>query len=351
MALSHVKNDTIADKTGTVTVWDGGGTTTIVATDLVRPSDWNSAHNQYYTLSGNTSLSSTASGSNVVLAASGAGITLIGSSDSIVISSPGYISIFEWPPVCPITTQTMSLSTSAVAPFQLPEPISASFMRFPVSFTGTSSAPITIAGPANASNQVTQTFNAVIYSFGVGASSKSLMSVASGSASILYRGSISIIGTTGSQYSTTGQLTYYVEGGSSSTSTSSAFSAGLFNFSTSWLSNFSALRYLDVPLTTTLAAGPYWLVFGYSSASATNSTAFSFMTNAWAPKYNNHFVQSQHGGTQQYAAMGDTVSSFPYGGIGSFSTAGGGTTSAFHASLISSNATNQRLYFQMIRWA
>ena len=88
MAVSHVKSNTVADWTGTVTVGNStGGTQTIAATDLVRPGDWNSAHNQYYTLSGNTLSSSTASGTNVVFAASG-GVSLVGSNDSVVISAP-----------------------------------------------------------------------------------------------------------------------------------------------------------------------------------------------------------------------------------------------------------------------
>ncbi len=90
MAISHIKSNTIADWTGTVTVGNStGGTQTVAATDLVRPSDWNSAHNQFYTLSGNTTNASTASGTNVVFQAAGA-ITLAGSTGTIVISSPDH---------------------------------------------------------------------------------------------------------------------------------------------------------------------------------------------------------------------------------------------------------------------
>lgn len=51
MAVSHVYTQTVADGT---------------ATSVVRPSDWNSAHNQYVTLSGNTAGQSTISGTNIV---------------------------------------------------------------------------------------------------------------------------------------------------------------------------------------------------------------------------------------------------------------------------------------------
>ena len=88
MAISHVKSNTIPDWSGTVTIGNStGGTQTANASDLIRPSDWNSVHNQYYTLSGNTNNASTASGTNVVLQGAG-GVTLAGSTGSIVISAP-----------------------------------------------------------------------------------------------------------------------------------------------------------------------------------------------------------------------------------------------------------------------
>jgi len=43
--ITHAKSNTIADMTGTVTLFNSsGGTTTDAATNIVRPSDWNSAH-------------------------------------------------------------------------------------------------------------------------------------------------------------------------------------------------------------------------------------------------------------------------------------------------------------------
>jgi hypothetical protein len=88
MAVSHIKSDTIADFTGTITGFNSqGSTVTIAATDLVRPVDWNSAHNQFYTLTGNTTGNSTASGTNVLFAGSG-GISIGGSTGTIVFSGP-----------------------------------------------------------------------------------------------------------------------------------------------------------------------------------------------------------------------------------------------------------------------
>jgi len=89
MAVSHVYSNTAADFTGTITGFNSqGSTVTIAATNLVRPSDWNSAHNQYFTLSGNTNNSSVVSGTNVVLSGDN-NITLIGSGATIGISAAG----------------------------------------------------------------------------------------------------------------------------------------------------------------------------------------------------------------------------------------------------------------------
>lgn len=86
MSVAHVFSNVTPDYTGTVTQYDSRGSTiTVAATDLVRPSDWNSTHNQYFTLSGNTNNASTASGTNVVLSGSG-GMTLAGSTQTIVLS-------------------------------------------------------------------------------------------------------------------------------------------------------------------------------------------------------------------------------------------------------------------------
>lgn len=68
MPITHNKSNIIPDFTGVVTVFGSNGSTeTVNATDLVRPVDWNSAHNIAYNLSGNTLGSSQVSGNDVVL--------------------------------------------------------------------------------------------------------------------------------------------------------------------------------------------------------------------------------------------------------------------------------------------
>ena len=70
MAIKHVYSNNVADGTNT---------------NVVRPSDWNSYHNQFSTLSGNTAGQSTLSGTNIVLQA-GNNITLSGVGNTVVIS-------------------------------------------------------------------------------------------------------------------------------------------------------------------------------------------------------------------------------------------------------------------------
>lgn len=72
MSVVHVKSDTIGDFTGTVTQFNSqGSTTTVAATDLVRPADWNSAHNFFQTITGQTAGTSTASGTNLAFGGTG----------------------------------------------------------------------------------------------------------------------------------------------------------------------------------------------------------------------------------------------------------------------------------------
>src|SRR5262245_7116460 len=121
MAVSHVLSNTVGDWTGTVTVLNSqASTTTIAATNLVRPVDWNSAHNQFYTLSGNTSNASTASGTNVVLQGLGA-VTLVGSTGTIGISGPG-ITVSRYDPFDEAVKNTGQAGQASLQmhPVQLP---------------------------------------------------------------------------------------------------------------------------------------------------------------------------------------------------------------------------------------
>lgn len=76
-ALFHVKSNPISDFTGTVTAMNSAGSTvTRNATDLVRPSDWNSGHQMAMTISGNTAGQSTVAGITNMVFQGGDNVTL-----------------------------------------------------------------------------------------------------------------------------------------------------------------------------------------------------------------------------------------------------------------------------------
>jgi hypothetical protein len=85
----HVFSSPEPELTGTVTVYNSSGQlVTANATALVGPNEWNSTHFVALQLSGNISGQSTVSGTGIYYGATG-NITLIGSSNSMILSAPG----------------------------------------------------------------------------------------------------------------------------------------------------------------------------------------------------------------------------------------------------------------------
>ncbi len=251
MAISHIKSVTVADFTGTVTVFNSAGaTTTANATDLVRPADWNSIHNQYYSLGGNTSLSSTASGSNVVYAASGA-LSLIGSGASVVWSAP-MGSTMELVPVYGAATGSVALGNASSAPmsiwpFIVPTAMSAGIldMIYSASFVtlGTSSG------------RQTMGIRAGVYSRATGTNSTNLTLMTSWSVEYQVTGNNSSY--TISQPTATNYAGYTL---------STTASAGS-NIS----SQYTGLKKIQFPISSFLPPGQYWLgLMGTNSTSSIN---------------------------------------------------------------------------------
>jgi len=141
-----------------------------------------------------------------------------------------------------------------------------------------------------------------------------------------------------------------VEGGYTNLTTQYTVNATNESFTTNQIfTNFSGSRFLDIPFATTLSAGPYWLLFGLSTNSASNSNRISAASNCNI-MYSRHYALSQF--NAYFGIMGSTnQTSGGFMGAGGFSTAGGGTTSAFPISAISSSASQNRMYFQILRSA
>lgn len=140
MSVTHLKSNIVADFTGTVTVHNSqGSTTTVAASDLVRPSDWNSAHAQLWTLTGNTTQNSTASGTNIILAASGGGVSVGGSNGSLVVSGP-VLNGYNPHQGAESVAGQQGAGTLYLQPFALPAAVAYDRLIFPVVFSNTNNS-------------------------------------------------------------------------------------------------------------------------------------------------------------------------------------------------------------------
>jgi hypothetical protein len=353
-AVQHAKSDTIADATGTVTFWDGATTASAAATNLVRPSDWNSFHNQLLTISGTTLGSSTMSGTNIVFGATGPGMTLSASTAAgaatLWFKHGDYISAWGGDKLVASQTQGITNSGSVSTAFNVyfREEVSLAFVRVPALMTTNSSA---IGTTANISirGDLYSTWNCVLYSYGTGASSKSLLSVASGSAGFTFQNTYQVGAASNNQSCTQG-YSYAFEGAQTNTSTSYTVNAVNLAFSTTFWTAFTSNRFIDINFSNTVDPGAYVMVIGHSTNSAvtTNIAGASVITNGNV-RYSNHYGNSQ--ANLAFAPLGATATTGMPMGQGSFSTAGGGTTSAFALSQVTTSASHVVPAVQMMRFA
>jgi hypothetical protein len=256
-------------------------------------------------------------------------------------------------------------SSHYVFPFVVPQAVSASYIRMPISANIYSNEWVytwnsTIATGTTVSSSFTDwnTFNAVIFTQNIGASSRSLALIASGSAgwTLAFVAAAPNWGKAGRSYSISQSITFPSEGANTANTTysySTGYSANsssgsVFNYSTNF-ANFTGWRNMDIPFATSLSAGNYWMAINHKTSnsgdaftSAANATMFIGMTN---------IVLSQ---TNQ--AIGNfnaaTNSSLQLQiGLGSWSTNAIQTTASIALANISSVASQLRPYFQMVRQA
>lgn len=242
-------------------------------------------------------------------------------------------------------------SVSHAVQFMLPYPMSASFIRVPALMT-TNSTTLATQASATASAQfaIMSSINAAIYSLGVGANSQSLQYVASGQATASFSGRVSLTNST--QYSVSLGVTVPALGGATNLTTQYSVSNTNISLTTNQIATrFSSGRFLDIPFTSSLSPGVYWMIMGLSTSSSSAGAAYiaSVMSNVNV-RYSAHYGGSQL--NVPLGIMGSTnLTSGPMLGAGSFSTAGGGTTNSLPISALSSIASQARMYFQMHRSA
>jgi hypothetical protein len=284
---------------------------------------------------------------NVTFGLNGSTLTAsISAAGARILSSYENLPLFASTANLPFSTGHVS---HAVA-FELANNLSASFIRFPANMFGFGTTVATIASAsATASNAIFSTFNAVIYSLGTGANSRSLQFLESGSCGFTFSQAVSITNTTQGSYS----QGYSANANGQGTTLTTQYSLSQSNYffsSNSIVSLFTGNRMIDIPFAKSLPAGNYWAVIGMSSSTSSGGAAgLSGMTGCYV-RYTNHFVAAQFTGSM--GIMGSTnLSSGGLFGAGSFSTAGGGTTASIPMSAISSLVSNAKMYFQMLRSA
>ena len=246
----------------------------------------------------------------------------------------------------------VSGSSIWVQPFIVRNDVSASYLRLLGSFNDTA---VGTAGTTSANStysvQRYSTFAVVVYSQGVGASSRSIQYMTSGSAGITGETKVGA-GVQGSRYTVSLAKTYPSTGVTDNQYTTSyPVSSASFVISSNSNTLFTGPHYLDVPLAISLSAGNYWLGLGASTNSASQSANISFAGTA--------------GMAFSMVGVSQTALTFaPFGaasaasdqqlqvGLGAWSTnALVMSTSSIALSNISQVASNPQLPFQLIRQA
>jgi hypothetical protein len=117
------------------------------------------------------------------------------------------------------------------------------------------------------------------------------------------------------------------------------------NISTTHLTVMTGVKFYDIPWAASLTPGQYWLVTGGTTAATTNGTAsFSNMSLATSA-----YAYSQPNLTVSPMGTANNASNQLQYGMGSFSTAGGGSTSSIPFANISSSSSHNQLFFTLAR--
>jgi len=160
---------------------------------------------------------------------------------------------------------TAQSNTFTVFPITVPQHISIGYMRIPaqLSFTSTTIATSAVNNATGASTAFSETMamNAVLYTVGTGASSRSLQYVYSTSAGMTWAVSVSQASTSNASQQSLSQFITFPGEGFTTANTSTQYSVSATNgpISTTWFNLFAGNRYLDIPFATSLSAGNYWL--------------------------------------------------------------------------------------------
>lgn len=176
MQITHAFSNTVGDATGTITIWNGATTSTVAATAVPRPSDWNSQHALQFTLAGNTTNASTVSGTAVPFMGAGY-VSVGGSAGSLVISgqTPLATAYNEFKE-SPMVVGQVGQGSLALQRWNMPDMV---FDRVVM--------PIQASATTGQTGTVTMSFHVGIYTFNA-STALSLWGSTSGSTSLAFSG-------------------------------------------------------------------------------------------------------------------------------------------------------------------
>jgi hypothetical protein len=231
-------------------------------------------------------------------------------------------------------------STSHAQPFSIDTPLSFAVLRIPMSASMAASSTGITTGNSQFSYGHTRTHNFVLYSRGVGASSLSLQSVASTQFTDQQSHNISA-NANSTQFSYSNRFTYYMSTGTTGFTYDYSSSAASLNFHTSGMTAVTGLKMMEFPWATTLAPGNYWLMYGVSSNTASQYTAIG---TRWFNQFSNYGMSQPNLAFGTIGAATNNSIGLYYG-LGSFTTAGGGTTASLPISAVTTSGSHNKIFF------
>lgn len=289
VTVTHAKSNTIADFTGTVTVNNSsGGTNTALATDLVRPSDWNSAHQVTLNLTGSEIASMFSFGSGLTSSTNATG----------VVVGLGDVDFYE-PFPQPNTNSTVSapgIGTWYIEPVAVPFQLQNGLIHMPVvggaSTNWFQDGAVWSATLSGSNTRYATNYNKVaLYRRGTGASTTRLETVWTNEMSWLltwerrHSGSTTSNATISqyltisipSQFNTAGAITYGTNTASGTTSygASTAASTIASGLLTGPMRFLTGSRFEVVPLNTTINAGDYFFAHMFTSSTSVTGTNYT----------------------------------------------------------------------------
>lgn len=170
---------------------------------------------------------------------------------------------------------TPGASTNLVQPFFLPQAVSLSYIRIPMSVGKANTGGATTAARSWSLAQF-DTYFANFYSLGVGANSRSLQYVTGSSVGVTFS-NVYQIGAASNNQSCSYSASIPTEGATTQYTTSFGVASASFTFHTTILSNsIVGNKWLDVPMEVSLSAGAWWIAIQRSSTTGSTTAGGNF---------------------------------------------------------------------------